>query len=266
METISAKLNAHRNLPLGTGLWPSRFLSREERTALEEAVQPSRMVGAHSDLVGERERADSLFLIKEGWAARYVITRRGARQFLGLLVPGDLCNLESLLFDRLDYGVRTLTQATIVALPRDRALALTTQHPGIARMFIWRALVDNAILGKWTLALGRRSAKGRLAHLLCELSARLDVGGGNESRFAFPLTQEQIADTLGLTSVHVNRTIRLLREEGLVAIANQNMTITDVARLRQIGGFDPSYLHIERAEVETTTRVDTPQSSASRNG
>ena len=167
-----------------------------------------------------------------------------------MLVPGDVGNLDSLMFDRLDYGVRTLTLATIVALSRDRALALAAQYPGIARTFTWLALVENAILSKWALSLGRRSAKERLAHLLCELSVRLDADDGVASSFPLPLTQEQLADALGLTSVHVKRTLQQLRVEGMVVTANRTMTLPDVAGLRRIGGFDPSYLHIE-PPVET---------------
>lgn len=107
----------------------------------------------------------------------------------------------------------------------------------------WLALVENAILSKWALSLGRRSAKERLAHLVCELSLRLDAEDSNESRFAFPLTQEQIADALGLTPVHVNRTMQQLRSEGMVATGNRAITLPDLQGLRQIGGFDPHYLH-----------------------
>ncbi|WP_375383467.1 Crp/Fnr family transcriptional regulator [uncultured Sphingomonas sp.] len=231
----------------GTRLWTSQFLSREEKHALEDSVLPAKSVRAGTDLVREGERADSLFIVADGWACRYTTTREGGRQLPTLLVPGDIGNLDSLLFDRLDYGVRTLTDTMIVTLPRDRALALAAQYPGIARTFTWLALVENATLGKWALSLGRRSAKERLAHLLCELSVRLDVEDGNESSFAFPLTQEQVADALGLTSVHVNRTMQQLRTDGVVATENRRMVIPNVAQLRHIGGFDPRYLHIDQS-------------------
>jgi CRP-like cAMP-binding protein len=131
-----------------------------------------------------------------------------------------------------------------VALSRDRALALLTQYPGIARAFMWLGLIENATLSKWTLSLGRRSAIERLAHLLCELSVRLGAESDEESSFAFPLTQEQIGDALGLTAVHVNRTMHQLRADGLIEIANRYLTIPNIAKLRQAGGFDPRYLHV----------------------
>ena len=243
----------HKSPPLSSQLastrrWNSRLLSREEQHALDSAVSSGRSVGPNIDLVREGESADNLFVVVEGWACRYTTTTDGRRQLPAVLVPGDIGNLDSLMFDRLDYGVRTITQATIVALPRSRALALSAQYPGIARMFTWAALVENAILGKWVLSLGRRSAKERLAHLLCELSTRLNMQNENESSFACPLTQEQMADALGLTSVHVNRTLQQLREEGMVVTANRTMTLPDVAALRRIGGFNPRYLHIDAPE------------------
>ena len=186
----------------GTRLWGSRFLSREEQRALEKAALPAKAVGANADLVSEGERADSLFIVTKGWACRYATTAEGGRQLPALVVPGDIGNLDSLMFDRLDYGVRTLNDAVVVTLPRDRALELAADHAGIARTFTWLALVENATLSKWALSLGRRSARERLAHLLCELSVRLDAENEGGSSFAFPLTQEQLADALGLTTAH----------------------------------------------------------------
>jgi len=264
MQIISTDRETEDGPLRGTSLGRSTFLSREERRSLEGAVSSPQSVKANVDLVREGEHRDNLFLVIEGWACRYTMTREGGRQISALLVPGDLCNLDSLLFDRPDCGVRTLTPATIVALPRDQALALATHHSGIARTFIWLAFIENAILGKLAVALGRRSAKGRLAHLLCELSERLDVRAEAKSRFDFPLTQEQIGDALGLTTVHVNRTMRILRDNGLVAITNRTMIIPSVAQLRRIGGFDPSYLHVEQAEAQITALPTHPKSSVSR--
>lgn len=229
-----------------TRLWQCDFLSREEQQALRSAVLPAKSVRPHTDLVREADRAGSLFIVVDGWACRYATTSAGARQLSAVLVPGDVGNLDTLMFDRLDYGVRTLTQATIVALPRDRALALGTRYPGIGQAFTWLALMENAVLGKWALSLGRRSSIERLAHLLCELSVRLGAEKDNQSSFAFPLTQEQLADMLGLTPVHVNRTIQQLRAADLIVNVHRAMMLPDVARLRYLGGFDPAYLRVDR--------------------
>jgi CRP-like cAMP-binding protein len=227
-----------------TRLCASGLLSREEQHALEDAVSPVKLVGPHTDLAREREGADLLSIIVDGWACRYTTTKEGSRQLSALLLPGDVGNLDTLMFDRLDYGVRTITEAKIVTLSRDHVSALAAQHAGIARGFMWLGLVENAILSRWGMSLGRRSAGERLAHLLCELSVRVGAENNGESRFAFPLTQELLADALGLTAVHVNRTMRQLRTQGLIEIENRTLTIPNVAKLRQAGGFDPRYLHI----------------------
>lgn len=231
----------------GTRLLKSHLLLNEERRALDNAVSPPRSVGAGTDLVQEGQRTDNVFIVVDGWACRYMTTSAGGRQFPGLVLPGDIGNLDSLMFDRLDYGVRTLSDATVVALPRDRALALAALHPGIAGTFTWLALIENVMLSRSALSLGRRDARQRLAHLFSEVSARLAVQDGNQSGFEFPLTQEQIADAVGLTGVHVNRTMQQLRAEGVIVTRGRTMLIPDVARLRRIAGFDPRYLHMDAA-------------------
>jgi CRP-like cAMP-binding protein len=232
----------------GTRLW-APFLSRQERVALDSVTSPPRAIGPNTDILREGARTDSLYVVLKGWACRYSTTRQGGRHLPALLVAGDIGNLDSLMFDRVDYGVRTFTQASVAVLPRERALALSAEHPGIARLFTRLALIENAMLTRWALSLGRRSAKERLAHLLCELSLRLGGETGNASSFVLPLTQEHIGDALGLTHVHVNRTLQLLRAEGLMESESRIVTLRDVAALRRIAGFDPHYLHIDAAAI-----------------
>ena len=237
----------------GTRLWNSGYLSREEKQALEDTVSPAKATAPNVELLREGERAETLLILTDGWACRYTMTRDGRRQIPTLLLPGDVGNLDSLLFDRLDYGVRTISHVMIAALPRDRAVALAARYPGIARAFTWLGLIENAALSKKALSLGRRSASERLAHLLCELSVRLDAERDGKSSFAFPMTQEQLADALGLTSVHVNRMVKHLRAEGLIETARGEMTIRDVAALRLLGGFSPRYLHMAVAAPALST-------------
>lgn len=253
-ESSLADRGLRRASPLAaTRLWDSRFLSHGERDALAEAVSPAKSVPANTDLIREGERSDTLFFVLEGWAARYTTTRDGARLFPALSIPGDIANLDALMFDLPDYGVRSLSQVTIVGLPVDRTRALVARYTGIAQALFRLALVENATLGKWAQSLGRRSARERLAHLLCELSVRLQAEEGNESSFQFPITQEQVADALGLTAVHVNRTFHQLKDEGLVQFANRTIIFPDVARLRKVGGFEPSYLHGQSAQTPGRT-------------
>ena len=251
----TAKGGTQRPLPSlsATRLWNSGHLSVEEQQALENAVSPAKARAPNVELVREGERVEALLILIDGWACRYTMTRDGRRQIPTLLLPGDVGNLDSLMFDRLDYGVRTISHALIAALPCDRAVALAARYPGIARAFTWLGLIENAALSKKALSLGRRSASERLAHLLCELSVRLDAEGDGKSSFAFPMTQEQLADALGLTSVHVNRMVKHLRAEGLIETVRGEMTIPDVAALRLLGGFSPRYLHMAPAAPDLST-------------
>ena len=203
-------------------------------------------VQAGTDLLREGESTDQLQFVSEGWACRYKTTRDGTRQIVALLVPGDPANLDSLVFGHLDYGVRALTVIKVLTVPRDRLLALAERHGGIAKSLSWLALSENAILSQWALCLGRLSAKQRLAHLFCELCVRLgrdDKDENGEVSFRLPLTQEQIADALGLTAVHINRTIQQLRRDRLVEVRPRSVTITDLDALCRIASFDPAYLH-----------------------
>lgn len=226
-----------------TRLAASAFLGDDERQRLEQAPVIPRSVRAGTDLVREQEAGDHLLFIVEGWACRYKTTRNGSRQISALLVAGDLGNIDALMFDRLDFGIRTLTPATVLTMPRERAAALAADHGGIARAFTWFAMVENAVLSQWLLCLGRQSAATRLAHLFCELATRLRADDGNQASFEFPLTQEHLADVLGLTPVHVNRTMQHLRGEGLIRTEHRRVILPDLARLRLLGEFDPHYLH-----------------------
>ncbi|MEG8055477.1 Crp/Fnr family transcriptional regulator [Sphingomonas sp. 22L2VL55-3] len=236
-----------------TGLWRSPFLVIDEQRALEQAVTWSKRYDLQQDLICEAEKADNLLIVTKGWAYRYTCARDGGRQLTALLVPGDVANLDTLLFERASYSVRTLTDVTVVALPRKIALALVDDYSGIARTFTGLAIIENAIASKWMLSLGRRSARARLAHLLCEIVVRVSGEDSNDIAMPFPLRQEQIGDMLGLTAVHVNRTVLQLRGEGLIEICDRVLTIPDVAALRYVAGFDPAYLHM-RQHVDAAAR------------
>jgi len=231
---------------MDTSLWHSPFLTKDEQHAIGQAITWSKQFEPHRDLVSEAEKADNVLIVLSGWAYRYSCVSDGGRQLTALLVPGDIANLDTLLFHEIAYSVRTITNVTIAALPRSRALALANEHPGIARTFIGLAMVENAIASKWLLSLGRRSAHARIAHLLCELAVRLGIEDGNTITFPFPLRQEQIGDLLGLTIIHVNRMLQQLRGEGFIETCDRVLTIRDVAALRYAAGFDPAYLHMHQ--------------------
>ena len=208
-----------------------------------------RTVDANGTVVPEGSRGDRINVVLDGWAARFKILENGSRQIPALMLPGDMCDIDALHLDRNDCGTVAVTRCTLAVFGRDQLLTLFDKHRGL-RDAIYRIMAtDNAIATQWTVCLGRRSARERLAHLICELHARLDaVGaasdGANARSFAMPLTQEEIADVLGLTAVHVNRTLQGLRSDGLIQLKDHRLTIPDEGALRRVAGFDGGYLHL----------------------
>lgn len=221
------------------------FLPGEEREALEAAALPIRACGAHLDLVREGDTVEQIYVVIEGWACRYKTARDGSRQIVALIVPGDVANLDCLIMQRPDFGVRSLTPIRVAALPSNRVLALAERNAATGKMLLHLALAENAIVSQWAFCLGRKPAQQRLAHLLCELAERHAGNKAGAVTFYLPLTQEQLADVLGLTAVHVNRTMQQLRGERLIVTTGRTITIPDIERLRDRAEFDAAYLHIE---------------------
>jgi len=222
-------------------------LSAAETKALQEAAVRRRDLRADMDLIRVGERPVECTILVEGWACRYKLLPDGKRQITGFVIPGDPCELDGLLMGRMDHSVGTLTPASVAVIPRDHVLALMDRHPTLARAF-WQATVaEGAIAREWVVNVGRRSALQRIAHLLCELGSRLQAAGlADASGFALPLTQAEIADAMGLSTVHVNRTVQEMRDEGLIVWAGQQVEVPDWDRLRTVGTFSPDYLFLGR--------------------
>jgi CRP-like cAMP-binding protein len=230
----------------------------EELQALIHAAMSQRSLGANGGIVEERGISDRLHVLTSGWAYRYATTRDGGRQILTVLLPGDICNLDALTLARCDYGVRALTPVTLSSMPCAQAIQLAEQHPDLMQLFLRSTAIENAMLGRSVLYLGRKSSRARMAHLLCEVAVRLGAAADDVCMFEMPLTQEQIADVLGLTSVHVNRTLQTLRSEGLVEVHGRSITIPSLAALSRVAEFDAEYLH--RSGVATTSVRPAPSS------
>jgi CRP-like cAMP-binding protein len=215
-----------------------------DRLLLDNVVRPVCAVGPRVDLIREGEAPSDVNLILEGFACRYKMTPDGSRQIMAYLVPGDFCDLHVFILKTMDHTIATLSPCTVVKIPRAQILALM-ERPAIARAFWWAALVDEATLREWLVNIGVRSAEHRVAHLLCELLLRLDtVGLTNGNSYELPITQAELADTTGLTSVHVNRVLQRLRRDGLITLRGKHLVILDVARLKAFSGFNPNYLHL----------------------
>ena len=190
---------------------------------------------------GDVPRAGHLML--KGYACRYRLLTDGRRQITAILVVGDLCDMDAVMRGRADCGVATLTPCVLGEIPADQVNDVDETDP-VLRRVLWRQLLRNeAIAREWMVVLGRRTAKERLAHLLCELRERLRaVGRGQDDSYDLDLTQSDFADALGLSVVHLNRTLQDLRHSGLIEFRNKLLRIVDPMALADMAGFDPGYL------------------------
>lgn len=219
----------------------------EEEQVLREAISEVRQVGAGRTIVRAGVTLSECTLLIEGIVCRYRDLADGQRQIMELHVAGDFLDLHSFLLKQLEHNVSAMTAARYAVVPHDAIRAITETHPHLARMLWFSTLLDAAIHREKILSMGRRSAVARIAHLLCELFVRLRlVGLASDKSYGLPLTQSDLADATGLTSVHVNRMLRKLRDENVLTFRGGEVTIHDWDRLQQIAEFDPAYLFLER--------------------
>ena len=224
---------------------------KADRHILEETVTRSKDVRAHCDLIQEGDAPSNVILVLSGFACRYKMLPDGKRSIFAFLVPGDFCDLNIFILKAMDHSIATLSPCTIVDIPRSRVLELS-ERPAIARALWWTTLVDEAILREWLVNMGQRDAELSIAHLFCELHLRLKgVGLADGGEFALPITQAELADTMGLSAVHVNRSLQSLRVQGLITLRSGRLVIPDVDRLRAACQFNPNYLHFEEGKQDT---------------
>ena len=213
---------------------------------LDRVVQRSRIVPADKDLIVEGDKPSDVHLILRGFACRYKILRNGGRQIMAYLVPGDLCDLHVFLLDHMDHSLGTLSECEVVDLPRATIVEML-DRPAIARALLLSTMVDEGTLREWLVNLGRRQTEARFAHLMCELLARLEaVGLVSDNTYSLPLTQIELADTTGVTSVHANRVLQKLRADGLISFKDKELEILDVHQLRIRAGWNPNSLHLRK--------------------
>lgn len=200
-----------------------------------------RLVPKQNEVLVPGATPDVAHLLLAGHTCRYRMLQDGRRQITAILVPGDTCDLEALLAGRSSYAVSTLTRCTLGEIPLSRFAS--THDPVLAAALQRRLRRDEAIAREWIVSLGRRDGIERTAHLLCELRWRLaEVGQATDDSYELRITQHDLADALGLTSVHVNRVLMNLRAERLIHLKGGRLTIIDRTRLKHLAQFDPAYL------------------------
>jgi CRP-like cAMP-binding protein len=220
-------------------------LSARERAALAEAVAEVRLYAPGDTLIRAGAPTEYSTLLLGGLLGRVFYMAQGKRQIVALHLPGDFVDLHSLLLKRLDHDVVALTEVRVALFPHAALRRLTETEPHLTRMLWLLTVIDGAIHREWIGRLGH-SAAVRIALLLCELQLRLEVVGLTAPEgFAIDLTQADLGDMTGLTPVHINRTLRKLREANLAVMRDGYASIPDLARLREFAGFDPTYLYLE---------------------
>jgi CRP-like cAMP-binding protein len=234
-------------------------LAEEEKAALVSAATTIRRYGAHEDLIQEGSPTDGVKVILEGLACRYKVLPDGRRQIVAYFVPGDMCDLRVCLLKRMDHSIGTLCPVEAVLLPQESVAEWTERYPRLTRALWWSTLVEEAITREWIVNVGHRTAFERMAHLFCEIFLRLQVVGlTHENRCELPLTQTELADTLALSAVHVNRTLMDMRRAHLVTFQARQLVIHDREALQSVAGFDPNYLHLDGETNRLTTAFKTP--------
>jgi len=218
-------------------------LGGPEAAALLDLTSTSRAIRSGQEIVSEGRRCRAISLITEGIAIRYRILRDGRRQILNFLFPGDFAGTLNCHFESALYSIKALTPVTMSPIPLSRLSELFESHPRVAIKLFWLFSAEATILAERLIALGRRSAPERVAHFLLELFTRLqDLGLADQRSFRLPLTQEMLSDALGLSIPYVNRVLQQLREDGLVTIKHQVVTIENFEELSALADFEHSYL------------------------
>jgi CRP-like cAMP-binding protein len=224
-------------------------IGAEEEQAIRALVSEVVEAPAHRLLTRAGQQLDRSTLLLDGWVARVKDLAGGQRQIAELNVAGDFTDLHGFTLKRLDHDVVTVTPCRIAIVPHERLLEMTERYPHLTRVYWFATNLDAAIHREWTLSLGRRDALARTAHLFCEMFVRLRIVGLKlEEGYDFPLTQVELGECPGLTSVHVNRTLQELRRRGLIELRARRLAILDWNGLQQAAEFDDSYLYLQKRQ------------------
>ena len=218
-----------------------------EEAAIRSSVSHWRDVPADKTIIQIGEVLAHSTMLLEGLMCRYKDLKDGQRQITELHIAGDFVDLHSFTLKRLDHAIMALTPCKIGLVPHENLTAITEQHPHLTRVYWFNTNLDAAIHREWEVSLGRRTALAKVASLFCELHVRLGIVGLTDGdEYALPLTQTDLAECLGLTQIHVNRTLKELRQRKLVEFRSGRVKIFGMKELAAVAEFDPAYLYLER--------------------
>ena len=225
--------------------WSRRLaLSNDDKKAVASLGWTRRQFQRDAYLVREGEPTNICTLLIEGLAYRQKILSDGSRQIISFHIAGEFLDLQNCLLEVADHNVQAVTRCNVAIVPKELLLEVMNARSAVRRAIWLDSLIDASVFREWVVNVGRRDAKQRIAHLLCELALRLKAAGlGEGPMFDFPLTQEHIGDATGLTAVHTNRTLQALRRAGLISLGSSKLTVLDWDALAQTGDFSERYLH-----------------------
>jgi CRP-like cAMP-binding protein len=219
-------------------------LSKDELKCLADLQRHPLNVRRGQQLTREGQTGHNAFVLQQGWACSFKTLPDGGRQIISFPIAGDIVGLRSILLRTADHSFSALTDAVVNAVDGTHVMRCVTEYPRLGAALLWAASRDEAMVVEHLVNIGRRSALERTAHFFMELAERLSlVGLATKAEFRCPLSQFVLADALGLTSIHVNRTLRQLRERKLLTVRRGVVTIHDLAGLRELAGFQGGYLN-----------------------
>jgi CRP-like cAMP-binding protein len=225
-------------------------LDEADRAAVLDLPHTVKTLPQNGYIVREGDRATQSCLLLSGFAIRQKIVAEGMRQIVSIHMKGEMVDLQNSLLGYADHGVQMLTAGKVAMVPREEVVRIAFERPAVGQAMWIDTLVDGSIFREWIANVGRRDATTRVAHLLCEFSLRLKVAGlGEQTNYELPMTQEQLADATGLTSVHVNRTLKSLEADRLIERSSpRRIVVGDWRQLADAGDFDSEYLHLHASE------------------
>lgn len=220
-------------------------LDPEELRWLDTSTGPLRTSSARRDVVVQGRPFPFMAVVEDGWLFKYKRRPDGRRQILDFVLPGDVVGVHRRVAKISPYSVHSVTTTRMATISDVQMNALIREQPRLAEAMFRLSANGMSMLAEHALRLGRLSARERVAHLLMELHTRLErAGEAPDGSFFFPITQEVMADALGLSVMHIHRMLRALQSEGLITLAERRMTLRDPAALARIAGFDAAYLDV----------------------
>jgi CRP-like cAMP-binding protein len=240
MTTVSTNILA----PALRKLEKREPFSQVDRDEFHKLPFTIKSMNAGAYIVRQNDITSTCCILVSGFLFKSKIVANGGRQILSIHVPGDMVDLQHALLGVADHNIQMLTAGDVALVPSEAIQDIAFRCPTIGKAMWMETLVDGSIFREWIANVGRRDARTRISHLLCEFTVRLHAAGLTEgNRYEMPMTQEQLGDATGLTSVHVNRTLQGLRNDGLISRDKRSITIEDWKLLSKAGDFDTSYLH-----------------------